>query len=151
MKNDKIPVGRNIKRLREAKGMSRQEVAARIGDYDKSLQRWETTDRNPRIETLLRLAGVFNVSLDELVLGSVTGRSATQKRPNEHGLELSKSEVNLLSELCTDKIMQLEQSLKYKDVSSHLDDMDKTLEEIRPLDDIYGKLVAYRNREKGTR
>lgn len=76
MKNDKISVGRNIKRLREAKGMSRQEVAARIGDYDKSLQRWETTDRNPRIETLLRLAGVFNVSLDELVLGSVTGRSA---------------------------------------------------------------------------
>jgi len=45
------------------------------------------------------------------------GRYAPQTHHrNRFKLELQKAEVNLLSERCTDKTMQVKQSLNYRDV-----------------------------------
>ena len=60
-------IGARIKRLREERGLSQQEFAAKL-DYEKSnASRMESGKVNLRIVTLARVAKVLNVTLSELV------------------------------------------------------------------------------------
>jgi transcriptional regulator with XRE-family HTH domain len=56
-----------IKELRESKGMSQQELAAKL-DYEKSnMSRLESGLINPRIATLQKVAKALDVALPELL------------------------------------------------------------------------------------
>lgn len=61
-------LAKNVKRLREAKGLS-QEKLARLADVaNNTLIKMETGDnKNPTLETLVRVAKALDVSINELV------------------------------------------------------------------------------------
>lgn len=56
-----------VNRLRVARGLTRKQLAARVGI--SALGRWGRGKATPRIESLLRLSGELEVTLDYLVLG----------------------------------------------------------------------------------
>ena len=60
-------IGR-VHRLREARSLTRKQLAARIGS-SSALRRWARGTATPRVETLLRLSHELEVTLDYLVLG----------------------------------------------------------------------------------
>ena len=62
---------KNIKRLREAKGLS-QEKLARLADVaNNTLIKMESGEnKNPTLETLKKVAKTFKVSVDELINGT---------------------------------------------------------------------------------
>lgn len=55
-----------IKELREEFGLTQKELADKIGNVQRNVSNWENGASEPDLETLLRLADVFGVSLDEL-------------------------------------------------------------------------------------
>lgn len=61
-------LAKNVKRLREAKGLS-QERLARLADVaNNTLIKMETGEnKNPTLETLVRVAKALDVSINELV------------------------------------------------------------------------------------
>ena len=61
-------LAKNVKRLREAKGLS-QEKLARLADVaNNTLIKMETGEnKNPTLETLKRVAKALEVSVDELI------------------------------------------------------------------------------------
>lgn len=59
-----------LKQLREDAGYSQYSFAAAFGTKQSTVGGWESGAREPKIETLIKLAKFFNVSLDYL-LGSV--------------------------------------------------------------------------------
>jgi len=61
-------LAKNVKRLREAKGLS-QEKLARLADVaNNTLIKMETGEnKNPTLETLVRVAKALDVSINELV------------------------------------------------------------------------------------
>ena len=61
-------LAKNIKRLREAKGLS-QEKLARLADVaNNTLIKMETGEnKNPTLETLRRVAKALNTSINELI------------------------------------------------------------------------------------
>jgi transcriptional regulator with XRE-family HTH domain len=61
-------LSKNIKRLREAKGLS-QEKLARLADVaNNTLIKMETGEnKNPTLETLKRVAKALEVSVDDLI------------------------------------------------------------------------------------
>lgn len=62
-----VSIGRNIKLIREAKGMSRNDVLAAVGLKDQmSISRWETGVRIPSMKRLSQLADLFGVSIADL-------------------------------------------------------------------------------------
>ena len=61
----------NLKRLREARGWTQGELALRAAVPFRSYQNWEAGGREPRLEALVRLARVFGVTADELLIGVV--------------------------------------------------------------------------------
>ena len=60
-----------IKRRREAVGLSQEELAEQLYVTRQTLSNWETGKTYPDINSLLRLSAIFHVSLDELVKGDI--------------------------------------------------------------------------------
>jgi transcriptional regulator with XRE-family HTH domain len=57
----------NLKEFRLAKGLTQKAVADYIGCSPVVYSRYETGDREPSIETLIRIADCFEVALDEII------------------------------------------------------------------------------------
>ncbi len=62
-----------IKELREEFQLTQKELADKIGNVQRNVSNWENGTSEPDCETLLRLADVFGVTLDELF-----GRNRTE-------------------------------------------------------------------------
>lgn len=56
-----------IKELREKLGISQRELAKQLNYFPQAISRYESGQGEPNIETLIKLADFFKVSLDELV------------------------------------------------------------------------------------
>lgn len=55
-----------IKELREEYRITQKELAQRIDNVQRNVSNWENGTSEPDCETILRLAELFDVSIDEL-------------------------------------------------------------------------------------
>lgn len=67
MENDIKKIGKNIKRLRLAKGMTQLDLAAECAMEYSNIARIEAGNTNPTVRTLLKIARALGISLSELV------------------------------------------------------------------------------------
>ena len=58
---------KNLKKLRNARKISQQYLAAQIGISQQSVNKYENHDIEPDIDTLIAMANYFQVSIDYLV------------------------------------------------------------------------------------
>lgn len=66
-----MDIGNQIKQHRAALNLSQEELAERIYVTRQTLSNWENGKTYPDVNSLLRLSGVFGVTLDELVKGDI--------------------------------------------------------------------------------
>ncbi|MGG8343277.1 helix-turn-helix domain-containing protein [Streptococcus uberis] len=64
-----IPFSSQLKILRQAKNLSQEALAEQLFISRQAISKWENGDATPDLENLVKLAEIFKVSLDELVLG----------------------------------------------------------------------------------
>lgn len=55
--------------LRKRKGLSQEELASRLNVTRQTVSKWEVGDSTPDMEKLTLISDLFEISLDELVLG----------------------------------------------------------------------------------
>lgn len=55
--------------LRKQKGLSQEELANRLNVTRQTVSKWEVGDSTPDMEKLIALCDLFDVSMDELVMG----------------------------------------------------------------------------------
>jgi len=67
--DDRLAVGHRIRKLRERKGLSREELAARVGVHAGSIARWETGGSVPHAYTLERIAEACGGSAEYIRTG----------------------------------------------------------------------------------
>ena len=70
--------------LRKQKGLSQEELANRINVSRQTISKWEIGDSTPDMEKLIALGDLFEVSLDELVLG----KGMTERSPLSNKSEI---------------------------------------------------------------
>ena len=58
-----------IKKFRESRKMTQQDLAAYLGVSRSSVAAWETGLAYPRVEILIKLSELFGCTIDELVKG----------------------------------------------------------------------------------
>ena len=58
---------RRIRKAREQKGLTREQLGERIGVSPSAIGKWETGDRTPSSDTLARLSEELGVSTDYLL------------------------------------------------------------------------------------
>ena len=69
-----VDFGIRVAKLRAAKGLSQAQLAERIGITKSMVSAYENSIRMPSYPVLIKIAGVFNVSVDYL-LGIESGPS----------------------------------------------------------------------------
>lgn len=69
-------LGENIYRLRTEKNMSQGDLANALEVSRQSVSKWENNSAVPELEKLIKMAELFEVSMDELVTGK-TGKEPT--------------------------------------------------------------------------
>lgn len=62
-----MSVGKNIRTHREAKGLSKEELALKVRIGVQTLQSYETDDRTPELDTILKLSTVLDIPASELM------------------------------------------------------------------------------------
>ena len=64
---DFMPIGQAIKKAREAKGMTREQLSEIIGYAPRHIQAIENEGKYPSIELFIQLIQMFDVSVDEYI------------------------------------------------------------------------------------
>ncbi len=77
----------NLKRIREAKKLSQQELADKLGVAQSTVGMWESNKRTPKLEELNRMARVLNITVARLL-----GQSKDKK------IEIVKNEIYIEGE-----------------------------------------------------
>ncbi len=75
-----MKLSENIKFYRKALGLSQQKLAECLNAKNTLISNYETGYSTPDIYTLIKLADVFEVSLDELVGRDITINRAKNKK-----------------------------------------------------------------------
>lgn len=82
-------LGQRIGRLREAGGLTQEQLADKAGVQVSSLRNWEYDHRRPRAEATLLLAQALGVTVEAL-LHATTTRAARAEVPDPPGLRALK-------------------------------------------------------------
>lgn len=62
-----MSVSDRIKAARKASGLTQKELGVRMGVSDASIAQYESGERNPKYETLCRLANALEIKVSELL------------------------------------------------------------------------------------
>ena len=81
-----MTLGEKLQRLRKARGMSQEELAARMGVSRQAVSRWELNIALPDTENVVRLSELFGVTTDYLL----KEREAEENPSPEPGIPASK-------------------------------------------------------------
>ena len=65
-----------IKELREEYQLTQKELAKKLGNVQRNISNWESGNSEPDCETILKLADIFKVSIDELFGRNGTAQGA---------------------------------------------------------------------------
>lgn len=84
---DFTPMGRAIKRAREAQGMTREELSVIVDRSVRHLSAVENDGQYPSFDLLVKLMTMFNISLDQYVFPSKSETVSTQRRSVDSQLD----------------------------------------------------------------
>ena len=65
-------VSESIKKLRKEKGMTQDELAEKLCVTRQAVSNWEMGKTQPDVDTLTKLAEVFDVSVEQIIYGKET-------------------------------------------------------------------------------
>lgn len=66
----------NLQHLRATRGMTQEQLAMLLGVSRQSVTKWEAEKSYPEMDKLIKLCEIFDCTLDDLVMGDLTGREA---------------------------------------------------------------------------
>ena len=75
-------LGESIYKFRTAQNMSQGDLADALEVSRQSVSKWENNSAVPELEKLIKMAGVFGISLDELVSGEAAPTPPPQAVPD---------------------------------------------------------------------
>lgn len=78
------PFSSQLKILRQAKNLSQEALAEQLFISRQAISKWENGDATPDLENLVKLAEIFKVSLDELVLGKKIDSNQDDEEDDEN-------------------------------------------------------------------
>ena len=77
---DFMPIGQAIKKAREARGMTREQLSGIIGYVPRHIQSIENEGKYPSIELFIQLITMFDVSVDEYIFPNKKVKKSSVRR-----------------------------------------------------------------------
>ena len=76
---DQIKIGAFLKALRKEKNLTQEQAAEQLGVSNRTVSRWETGTNMPDISLLQEIAGLYGVSIPELIDGERKGENMNEE------------------------------------------------------------------------
>jgi len=96
--DDRVPLGKRIKELRRARGLSQETLAERMDGHPKYLGSVERGEQNPTIEFLMKLAAALKVDLASLFSYQWQRLSEAELKRRLHAM-VDKADLDRLREM----------------------------------------------------
>ena len=94
---DFTPIGQAIKKAREARGMTREQLSGIIGYAPRHIQSIENAGQYPSIELFIQLITMFDVSVDEYIFpDNEVKRSSVRRRLDAELDKLNDKELSIV-------------------------------------------------------
>ena len=94
---DFMPIGQAIKKAREARGMTREQLSGIIGYAPRHIQAIENEGKYPSIELFIQLITMFDVSVDEYIFpNKEVKKSSVRRRLDARLDELDDRELSVI-------------------------------------------------------
>lgn len=77
---DFMPIGQAIKKAREARGMTREQLSEIIGYAPRHIQAIENEGKYPSIDLFIQLIQMFDVSVDEYIFPDKEVKKSSVRR-----------------------------------------------------------------------
>ena len=77
---DFMPIGQAIKKAREARGMTREQISGIIGYAPRHIQSNDNKGEFPSVEVVIQLSAMFDVSVDEYIFPNKKGKKNSERR-----------------------------------------------------------------------
>lgn len=75
--------GAQMKKLRTSRGLTQEQVAQKLNVSRQTISSWENNRNLPDLEMVVLIARIFNISLDNLILGDPTMTNKLVKDSSE--------------------------------------------------------------------
>lgn len=99
---DFTPIGQAIKKAREARGMTREQLSGIIGYAPRHIQSIENEGQYPSIELFIQLITMFDVSVDEYIFpDNEVKKSSVRRRLDAQLDNLDDKELSVISVFVT--------------------------------------------------
>lgn len=92
---EKQTFGSMIAELRKKQGMTQAELAEKLGITDKAVSKWERDLSFPDVNSIPKLAEIFNVTVDELMQVKTATKEDTTKKNISEMVTLALKSVSL--------------------------------------------------------
>ncbi|EPC8422596.1 helix-turn-helix domain-containing protein [Bacillus wiedmannii] len=76
-------LGSQLKKFRESKSFSQEDVARMVGVTRQAVYKWESNKSYPDIDNLILLSELYEVTIDELIKGSGDAREELDKKDKD--------------------------------------------------------------------
>ena len=94
---DFTPIGQAIKKAREARGITREELSGIIGYAPRHIQSIENEGQYPSIELFIQLITMFDVSVDEYIFpDNEVKKSSVRRRLDAELDKLNDKELSIV-------------------------------------------------------
>lgn len=90
--------GEQLKKIRTTQQLTQAQFAVRINVTRQAVSNWENNRNLPDLEMVILIATIFNLSLDELILGGTHVNNMTEKLIQD-GRETRRAKFNLMTVL----------------------------------------------------
>ncbi|WP_326847771.1 helix-turn-helix transcriptional regulator [Priestia endophytica] len=78
-----LKLGEQLKKLREERNMSREELAQKMNVSRQAVYKWENNKGYPDIQNLIRLSEIYGITVDELIKKDSTLQLETDIKEEE--------------------------------------------------------------------
>ena len=85
---DFTPIGQAIKKAREARGMTREQLSGIIGYAPRHIQSIENEGQYPSLELFIQLVTMFNISVDEYIFPQKEVKKSSVRRRLDAQLDI---------------------------------------------------------------
>lgn len=82
--------GEQIKKIRSENGLTQEQLATQLNVSRQTISSWENNRNLPDLEMVVKIAKVFNLSLDQLILGG----SDMEYKLIQDGSETNRAKIN---------------------------------------------------------
>lgn len=87
-------VGKNIKKLRDERGITQQQLSEILGVSYQTISKWECNITSPDISMLPEIADYFEVSIDSLfTMSKKVYKNIAERLSNKYGHDIEKTDV----------------------------------------------------------